>query len=72
MARRPILQVQLVVNCGITVDGDRNVVGYRAPGHISVPIGGGGGGGEKRKAEEEDGEGPAVKRVDIGEGGERE
>lgn len=56
---RPILQVQLVVNCGIMVTGDRNVVGYRAPQTMSLP------GGVKRKAVADGEEVPAAKRVEM-------
>ena len=43
---RPILNVQIVLDCGITIHGDGNVVGHRAaPAQPAVA-------GPKRKAEE--------------------
>lgn len=47
---RPLLKVKLVLNCGIVVNGDRNVIGYRAS-----PSGAGGAttAGAKRKAADE-------------------
>lgn len=47
---RPLLKVRLVLNCGIVVNGDRNVIGYRAS-----PSGAGGAttAGAKRKADDE-------------------
>ncbi|GAB7350848.1 hypothetical protein MBLNU459_g1379t1 [Dothideomycetes sp. NU459] len=54
---RPTLRVQLVVNCGVTVTGDRNVIGYRLPQTLSP--------GVKRKEPEDAETGPAAKKVEV-------
>ncbi|KAI4715964.1 hypothetical protein E4T48_07841 [Aureobasidium sp. EXF-10727] len=52
----PVLQVNLTINCGITVTGDKNVIGYKTQGVLpTIP---------KRKAAEEGPEdAPEAKRA---------
>lgn len=44
-SRTPVLHVNLTINCGITVHGDRNVIGYRTQGVLPTA--------SKRKAVDE-------------------
>ncbi|KAL1306644.1 hypothetical protein AAFC00_005320 [Neodothiora populina] len=57
---RPVLNVNLVINCGISVVGDKNVVGFRPQGVAGRPLPSPAiGAGVKRKAEEHS-EGPTA------------
>ncbi|KAI5205343.1 hypothetical protein E4T39_03015 [Aureobasidium subglaciale] len=52
----PTLQVNLTINCGITVIGDRNVIGYKTRGILPTTT--------KRKVTEEESEDvPEIKRT---------
>ncbi|KAH0300848.1 hypothetical protein KCU71_g11760, partial [Aureobasidium melanogenum] len=45
-SRTPVLQVSLTINCGITVIGDKNVIGYKTQAVLPTT--------SKRKMTEED------------------
>ncbi|KAI4842023.1 hypothetical protein E4T44_07557 [Aureobasidium sp. EXF-8845] len=52
----PVLQVNLTINCGITVIGDKNVIGYKTQGTLPIA--------SKRKlTEEAPGDAPEAKRT---------
>ncbi|KAG9574421.1 hypothetical protein KCU77_g13998, partial [Aureobasidium melanogenum] len=55
-SRTPVLQVNLTINCGITVVGDKNVIGYKTQAVLPTA--------SKRKMTEEDPENaPEAKKI---------